>query len=109
MSGARVRWRPSEDNFEVIGHGVLWFDEDGLIGAADVAAAASLTELRRAIGRYRETMHDVELTLSVYEVGEQLLLEDEGVVGPMDVALEFAHTHTFLTLTLTVDPAIRFN
>jgi hypothetical protein len=86
----------SEEHFEVLGHGVLWLDDEGsIIGAADVAAAASLTELRRAIDRYRATMYDVEVGLTVYDVEEHLLLEDEDVVSPRDVSLELTHAHTF--------------
>jgi hypothetical protein len=58
MWGAQVRWRLAEEHFEVLGHGLLGFNDEGsIIGAADVAAEASLTELRRAIERYRATSH----------------------------------------------------
>ena len=74
MVGAPVRWRQSEEHFEVVGHGVLWFDDGGiLIGSAEVAAAASLTNLRRALDRYRATVYDGEFGLTVYDVDEQLL------------------------------------
>jgi hypothetical protein len=110
MAGARVRWRLAEEHFEVVGHGVLWFeDNSAIIGAADVAEAASLTELRRALDRYRATMYDGEFGLRVYDVDERLLLEDESIVGPRDVALEFTDRHTFIQLTLAVDRDVRFN
>ena len=110
MSGAQVRWRQTEEQFEVIGHGVLWFGDSGLIiGAADVAAAASLTELRRALDRYRSTMYDGEFGLSVYDVDEALLLEDEDVVSPRDVSIELVHNHTFVVVPFVVDETVRFN
>lgn len=110
MPGAQVRWRLSEEHYEVVGHGVLWFDDHAsLIGAADVAEAASLTELRRAIGRYRATMYDVDIDLNVYDVDERLLLEDEDVVPPRHVSLNLTHDHTFVDLTLAVEPNVRFN
>lgn len=108
MPGAQVRWRSSEEHFEVLGHGVLWFDENGaIIGAADVAAAASLTELRRAIDR--ATMFNEDVGLRVYDVEEHMLLEDEDVVSPRDVSLELTHNHTFIDLTLAVEPDVRFD
>jgi hypothetical protein len=110
MPGAQVRWRLSEEHFEVLGHGLLWFaDEQLIIGTADVAAAASLTELRRAIDRYRATVDDVEVGLMVYDVDEQLLIEDDEVVSPRDVSLELVHDHTFIDITLAVEPDVRFN
>ena len=110
MPGAQVRWRLSDEHFEVLGHGLLWFDDQGLIiGAADVASAASLTELRRAIVRYRVTMYDEEVRLTVYDVEEHLLLEDEDVLSPRDVSLELTHNHTFINLVLAVEADVRFN
>jgi hypothetical protein len=110
MPRAQVRRRLSEELFEVLGHGLLWFNDEGsIIGAADVVESASLTELRHAIDRYRATVDDVEVELLVYDVDEQLLLEDDGVVSPRDVSLELVHYHTFIDLTLTVDPKVRFN
>jgi hypothetical protein len=94
----------------VLGHGLLWFaDEQLIIGTADVAAAASLTELRRAIDRYRATVDDVEVGLMVYDVDEQLLIEDDEVVSSRDVSLELVHNHTFIDITLAVEPDVRFN
>jgi hypothetical protein len=110
MLGAQVRWRLPEEHFEVVGHGVLWLDDVGsIIGAADVAAAASLTELRRASDRYRASMYDVEVGLTVYDVEEHLLCEYEDVVPPRDVSLELTHDHTFIELTLAVEPDVRFD
>jgi hypothetical protein len=110
MSGTAVRWRGSDEHFEVVGHGVLWF-EDGstVIGAADVASAASLTELRRAIGRYRATMYDVDVVLEVYDVQEHQLLQDEDLASPRDVSLELTVDHTFINLVMAVEPSVRFN
>ena len=94
----------------MVGHGVLWFDDsESIIGSTEVAAAASLTDLRRALGRYRATMYDGEFGLTVYDVDEQMLLEDEGVVAPRDVGLELVHNHTFVVITHAVDETIRFN
>lgn len=94
----------------MIGHGVLWFSDDrSIIGAADVAAPASLTELRRALDRYRATVDDAEVELTVYDVEERLLLEDESVVAPCNVSLELTHDHTFIQLTLAVAANVRFN
>jgi hypothetical protein len=110
MLGAQVRWRLPEEHFEVVGHGVLWLDDVGsIIGAADVAAAASLTELRRASDRYRASMYDVEVGLTVYDVEEHLLCEYEDVGPPRDVSLELTHHHTFIELTLAVEPDVRFD
>jgi hypothetical protein len=98
------------ERFEVVGHGVLWFDdESSIIGAASVAATASLTELRRALDRYRATMYDGEFDLIVYDVDEALLLEDETIVAPQDSSLRFAHHNTFVRITLAVDATVRFN
>ena len=34
MRGAKVRWHMAEERFEVVDHGVLWFDDDSsIIGA----------------------------------------------------------------------------
>lgn len=106
-----MRWRPAEGHFEVLGHGQLWFDDTGgLIGAADVAEAASLTELRNALERHRRldgTM--VEFMLSVFDVDEDLLMEEEGSVSPRPIGLELTERHTFIVLTMAVEPEIRFN
>lgn len=110
MTGAPVRWRLADEHFEVVGHGILWpVESTTFIGAAAVAAAASLTELRRAIDQYRATMYDVDVGLTVYDVEEQLLLDDEDLVGPRDVALEFAGRHTFVDITLALPPETRVN
>lgn len=110
MAGARVRWRQNEEHFEVIGHGVLWFsDSESILGASDVAAAASLTELRNALDRYRRLMYDVEATLEVFDVDEALLLADEDAYASRAVRLELTQRHTFVEIELVVDPDIRFD
>jgi hypothetical protein len=110
MPGARVRWRADEEEFEVVGHGALWFDDDTrIIGSTAVAANASLTELRHALDRYRATMYDGDFTLEVYDTAEELLREEPNVVPPRETEIAFAEPYTFLVLTLVVEPTIRFD
>jgi hypothetical protein len=104
VAGAKVRWRLDDERFEVLGHGDLWFGEDGetIIGAAAVVEPAALSEMRRAIDRYRSTMYDRELDLEVYDEPAELIAEAPEFFQPRDVSLTFAHDRTLITITTAV-------
>jgi hypothetical protein len=105
MAGAKVRWRLARERFEVIDHGDLWFDDSGdIIGSADVAEPASLTEFRHALDRYRATMYDGEFELRVYDAPPELLEDYEEHFEARQESVEFAHEHTFVVIVVAVGP-----
>jgi hypothetical protein len=51
-------------------------------------------------------MYDVEVGLMVYDVAEDLLIEDDKITSPLEVSLELTHNHTFIDLMLAVEPDV---
>jgi hypothetical protein len=110
MTGAKVRWRLAEEQFEVVGHGHLWFDDSGdIIGTADVAGSASLTEIRHALDRYRATMYDGDFELRVYDAPAELLADYEDYYQAEQESIEFAPDNTFVVVVTAVGPMERLD
>jgi hypothetical protein len=110
VPGARVQWRPSEEDFEVVGVGLLWFDDAGdLIGASQVVEQASITELRHALAKYREQEGVGDLRLRVFDAPEDVLAEDAESLPARPVELELAETGTFLVLVMALEPDVHFD
>ncbi|MCW3066244.1 MAG: hypothetical protein JWN32_3416, partial [Solirubrobacterales bacterium] len=96
MAGAKVRWRESEDAFEVVDHGTLWFNGAAeLIGPAVVAERASLTELGRALDRYLGSEGGADVELHVYDVPPEHLAQDDEMFVSREVSLEFTGRRVF--------------
>lgn len=108
MSLAKVKWRLQDEEFEVIGHGRLWLGErDAIAGSVDVVKAAGLTELNRALDRYRATMYDGDLELLLYESSEEELRNEEEDLNPRPISLEFGGGHTFVVVQAAFEPSFR--
>lgn len=45
----------------------------------------------------------LEFMLSVFDVDEDLLMEEEGSVSPRPIGLELTERHTFIVLTMAVE------
>lgn len=105
MPGARVRWNATaEDEFEVIGHGSVWFDDPGIVASAVVIEPASLTELRRALDRYRKRMYDGDFEVHVFDASEDDVRNELEMLQARDVSLLCAPAQTFLQLVLVQAP-----
>lgn len=110
MALARVRWRLRDEEFEIEDHGRLWFGEsDALVGAAETAEPAGLTELNHALDRYRATMYDGDFELAVYDESEESLREEEEFLSPRPISLEFGGGHTFVVVRGAFEATARFD
>jgi hypothetical protein len=94
-----VRWRPSDEEFEVVGHGRMWFsDQTTVTAAAEVIEPASLTEPRRAVDRCRHDMYDGEYRFEIYDAPAEQLARDVEMFMPRPVSVELADRRTILNL-----------
>lgn len=110
MALARVRWRLRDEEFEVKDHGRLWFGEsEALVGAAETAEPAGLTELNHALDRYRATMYDGDFELAVYDASEESLREEEEFLSPRPISLELGDGHTFVIVQGAFEPTTQFD
>src|SRR6478752_6260029 len=110
MALARVRWRLRDEEFEVKDFGRLWFGEsEALVGAAETAEPAGLTELNHALDRYRATMYDGDFELAVYDESEESLREEEEFLNPRPISLEFGGGHTFVVVRGAFEATPRFD
>jgi len=108
MSLARVRWRVKDEEFEVVGHGRLWFGErDAIAGSMEVVEEAGLTELNHALDRYRETMFDGDYELLLYDSPEDELRSEEEYLNPRSISLEFGGGHTFVVVHAAFEPTFQ--
>lgn len=108
MDLARVRWRLKDEEFEVIGHGQLWFGErDAIAGSMEVVETAGLTELNHALDRYRCTMLDGDYELLLYDSPEEELRNEEEYLSPRPISLEFGGGHTFVVVQAAFDPTFQ--
>jgi hypothetical protein len=105
MAGARVRWRRSDQDFEVLDYGRMWFtDQTTIAAAAEVIEPASLTELHHAVDRCRRDMYDDDYFFEIYDAPIEQLSRDEEAFGPLPVSLKFSDAYTILNLVLVHDP-----
>ena len=105
MPGASVRWRRLDEDFEVVGHGGMWFrDQTTVVAATEVIGPASITELRRAVDRCRREKYDGDYRFEIYDAPPEQLAFDEGMFMPLPVSIELADRRTFLTLELPLAP-----
>ena len=101
MSGALVRWRPSDDEFEVLGHGRMWFSSyTDVVAPAEVIEPASLTELRRAVDRCRRDRYEGDYSFAIYNAPPDQLAKDEEMFFSLPVSLELTETHTLVKVGL---------
>ena len=93
---------------------ILWFaDEQLIIGTGMISRSDFVTELRRAIDRYRATVDDVEVDLACWTTNRATSLY-RGVnttksCQPRDVSRRASTDHTFIDITLAVEPDVRLN
>lgn len=108
MSLAGVRWRVKDEEFEVVGHGRLWFGErDAIAGSVGVVEGAGLTELNHALDRYRETMYEGDYELLLYDSPEEELRDEEEYLNPRPISLEFGGGHTFVVVQAAFEPTFQ--
>ena len=104
MPGAKVRWRWSDNQFEIVDHGRLWFnDGTTVVSAADVIEPASLAELRRAVNHSRGDGYDEDYVFEIYDAPVEQLEGDEDMFVPRPVALVIADRQTILDLEFVTD------
>ena len=80
-----------------------------IVGAAEAAEPAGLTELNHALDRYRATMHDGDFELAVYSESEESLRSEEEFLGARPIGLEFGGGHTFVIVQGAFEPTTRFD
>jgi hypothetical protein len=103
MPGARVRWRRSDDQFEVLDHGRMWFeDQTTVAAAAEVIEPASLTELRRAVDRCRRDRYEGDYGFEIYDASIEQLAQSEDMFFPRPVSLELTDKCAILNLQLAI-------
>jgi hypothetical protein len=107
MPGARVRWtRAAENEIEVVGHGMAWFD-DGVrwVASASEIEPASITELRRAVDAFRRWFEvDDDFEVLVFVAPEDDLRRDGEMFQARRVVLALSPSGTFVQVILIRAP-----
>jgi hypothetical protein len=103
MSGAMVRWRRAEENFDVSGVGRMWFsDQTTVVAALEVIGPASLTELRRAVARCRRDMYPGDYRFDLFDAPADQLASHEDMFLAEPISLTLGEERTTMTVALAL-------